>query len=91
MSKRTKNEVERTIADLEEGLQVRLLKSNIAPDDRPSEDEIRRRSYEVYLARNGGDGDPLSDWLTAERELRECARLGGACGQTPGIVGKVLP
>jgi len=37
----------------------------------PAADEIRRRAYEIYLARNGAPGDPASDWLHAERELRE--------------------
>ena len=37
----------------------------------PSEDQIRARAYEIYLARKGGPGDELSDWLKAEAELRE--------------------
>lgn len=38
----------------------------------PSEDteEIRRRAYELYLARGGVGGDDLSDWLEAERIVR---------------------
>jgi hypothetical protein len=36
----------------------------------PSEQRIRQRAYEIYLSRNG-DGDELSDWLAAERELKE--------------------
>jgi hypothetical protein len=27
------------------------------------------RAYEIYLRRDGGAGDPLEDWLSAEREL----------------------
>ena len=30
---------------------------------------IQARAYEIFLARNGGDGDALADWLQAEREL----------------------
>lgn len=32
---------------------------------------VRRRAYELYLERisNGGQGDALSDWTRAEREL----------------------
>lgn len=30
---------------------------------------INARAHEVFLARNGGPGDELSDWLTAEREV----------------------
>lgn len=37
----------------------------------PSEPEIRTRAYEKYVSRGGVQGDPLVDWLEAERELRE--------------------
>jgi hypothetical protein len=41
-------------------------------------DVIRCRAYEIYLGRNGGPGDHLSDWNQAERELRaSCDDLGG--------------
>jgi len=36
----------------------------------PSQDEIRRRAFEIFRARQGGPGDPVSDWLRAEAELR---------------------
>jgi Protein of unknown function (DUF2934) len=36
-----------------------------------TEDEIRKRAYEIYLARNGGPGNGLDDWLKAEAELKE--------------------
>ncbi len=35
---------------------------------RPDDDRIRVRAYEIYVAR-GYQGDPLEDWLRAEREL----------------------
>ena len=35
------------------------------------EEQIRQRSYEIYLARGGHEGDEVSDWLNAERELKE--------------------
>ncbi len=35
-----------------------------------AEEKIRRRAYEVYLARGGATGRELEDWLQAERELR---------------------
>lgn len=35
-----------------------------------SEERIRRRAYELYLVRNGNEGDVVSDWLLAECELR---------------------
>ena len=34
------------------------------------DEEIRRRAYELYLERNGADGDPNGDWFIAEREVR---------------------
>jgi Protein of unknown function (DUF2934) len=35
----------------------------------PDDDEIRLRAYELFLQRDGRPGDPLEDWLRAEREL----------------------
>lgn len=37
---------------------------------KPSEHEIRRRAYEIYLSRNGAPGSATLDWLQAECELR---------------------
>jgi hypothetical protein len=37
----------------------------------PTEEEIRRRAYEIYLGRSGVSGDPVADWLQAERGLRD--------------------
>ena len=37
----------------------------------PNEDDIRRRAYQRYLERGGGDGRDFDDWLEAERELRQ--------------------
>ena len=34
-----------------------------------TEQQIRDRAYEIYLARGGQQGDQVSDWLSAEREL----------------------
>jgi hypothetical protein len=34
-------------------------------------ERIAHRAYELYLQRGGTDGSAMSDWLTAERELRE--------------------
>lgn len=34
------------------------------------EAEIRRRAYELYVARGRVGGDDLTDWLEAERSLR---------------------
>jgi hypothetical protein len=32
---------------------------------------VAQRAYELYLARGGGDGMAMEDWLAAERELRQ--------------------
>ena len=37
---------------------------------RPDDDIIRVRAYEIYLQR-GHEGDPMDNWLRAERELIE--------------------
>ena len=36
----------------------------------PTEEQIRMRAYEIYVARNGAPGDPNADWRQAEQELR---------------------
>ena len=44
----------------------------------PRYQEIADRAYQIYLSRNDGDGDALSDWLQAEREVVESqAPIGG--------------
>jgi hypothetical protein len=37
--------------------------------------QVARRAQEIYLARGDGEGDALSDWLTAERELKTNALM----------------
>lgn len=32
------------------------------------------RAYEIYLERNGAPGNPLEDWVRAEREVMQKAR-----------------
>jgi len=36
----------------------------------PSEEEVRRRAYELYRERGEEPGHELDDWTRAERELR---------------------
>jgi hypothetical protein len=36
----------------------------------PTQEEIRVRAYELYIARGGADGHAMDDWIQAERELR---------------------
>jgi hypothetical protein len=37
----------------------------------PREEQIRKRAYEIYLARRDQPGDQISDWLAAERDFNE--------------------
>lgn len=43
---------------------------NRRPDVGPTDTEIRKRAYALYLTRRGAYGDPVGDWLQAEKELR---------------------
>jgi hypothetical protein len=36
--------------------------------------KIQLRAYEIYLERGGTPGNPLEDWVRAERELLEKSR-----------------
>ena len=36
---------------------------------KPTQDQIAARAYEIYLERGRTPGDPMQDWLRAEREL----------------------
>jgi hypothetical protein len=36
-----------------------------------TQEQIALRAYQIYLERNGAPGNPLEDWLRAERELAE--------------------
>ena len=44
-------------------------KSKTKPDKAAQEEQIRRRAYEIYLARGGQGASELDDWLQAEAEL----------------------
>lgn len=37
----------------------------------PAVEEIRKRAYEIFLARDSSAGDAASDWFHAERELKQ--------------------
>ncbi|NVJ10116.1 DUF2934 domain-containing protein [Myxococcus sp. AM001] len=43
-----------------------------APEPRPgpTNEQIARRAYEIFLARGGTHGSSEQDWFQAERELR---------------------
>jgi len=45
------------------------LKKARAGKSAPTQDEIARRAYEIYLERGAAPGHELEDWTRAEREL----------------------
>ena len=38
---------------------------------KPTQEEIALRAYHIYLERGCTPGDPMEDWIRAERELTE--------------------
>ncbi|MGH9742627.1 MAG: DUF2934 domain-containing protein [Candidatus Acidiferrum sp.] len=36
--------------------------------------KIELRAYEIYLERNGAPGNPIEDWVRAEREVLQKTR-----------------
>jgi hypothetical protein len=48
-------------------------------------EQIERRAYEIYLQRGGRDGYDIADWIIAEQELMEEAKmLKGATARSLG-------
>jgi len=56
------------------GQRLDSSKKTEAPADVTHEQTVRR-AHEFYLARGDGEGDALSDWLAAERELKTDALM----------------
>ena len=54
--------------------------------NRPTEDQIRLRAYEIYLRRGGQHGWDQDDWFQAEKELKEEAgrKVAGPKPKRPG-------
>ncbi len=46
----------------------------------PTNEQIQRRAYEIYLSRNGRPGSALLDWFEAEQQLRCDARRAAEAG-----------
>ncbi len=44
------------------------------PKSSPTPEQIQQRAYEIYLERSGAPGNPLEDWVQAERELLQKSR-----------------
>ncbi len=47
--------------------------ADLAASYEPTDEQIRMRAYEIYVARGDAPGTPDGDWLQAKLELR--ARL----------------
>jgi hypothetical protein len=45
---------------------------------KPTQDNIAARAYQIYLERGATPGDPMQDWLRAERELSAPPKKSGA-------------
>ena len=43
--------------------------STAASKPPPTEEEIRQRAQQIFLARGGAPGRELDDWLLAERQI----------------------
>ncbi len=46
------------------------VKSSTKSLTQPTQEEIAKRAYDIYLARGGQGEQAEEDWLQAERELR---------------------
>ena len=44
---------------------------------KPTEEQIRRRAYDIYEARGREDGREVDDWIIAEKELIELSNAAG--------------
>jgi hypothetical protein len=70
MAKEVKRATKKAAATRPLGI-VRPTPAKDAPCRRPSDEQIRLRAYQIFLARDGAPGDAFSDWTQAERELME--------------------
>jgi len=61
-----------TVGNSQEDVSKSVAVPAIAADQTGAnfDEEVRFRAYELYLQRNGSDGDPNSDWFMAEQEVR---------------------
>jgi hypothetical protein len=56
-----------------QGGRIQPHAENSSANHAPSQEEITRRAYEIYLERGGLPGRALQDWLQAEREFESAA------------------
>ena len=64
----TSSAAENRAAQTETARPARATDSSVHPS--VSEDQIRRRAYELYVQRGGTHGRHMDDWFRAESELR---------------------
>ena len=50
----------------------------------PTDEQIKQRAYELFLARGATHGHDVEDWLRAQAELREAANGTDAASERPG-------
>jgi hypothetical protein len=55
----------------------------VAAKSKLTQNDIATRAYQIYLERGATPGDPMQDWLRAEREL-------SAPSKKPGAKSKVI-
>lgn len=67
----TARKTERTVGRTGETVPMTKSAAEVTCGIKPTFERIQHRAYEIYLARGATPGDPTSDWLQAERELRE--------------------
>ena len=53
---------------------------------RPTHDDIAARAYQIYQERGYTPGDPMQDWLQAERELNAAAGKPKKAARKPKVV-----
>ena len=56
-----------------ETIATRAPRKSRSTKKHPTPEQIQLRAYEIYLERGGAPGNPLDDWIRAERELMEGA------------------
>jgi len=49
---------------------IRTTTTRQVPTINPTDEQIRIRAHEIFLARGGTPGNPDTDWRQAEQELR---------------------
>jgi hypothetical protein len=64
-------------------LQPETADSNGSDWDAEIEQRISERAYQIYLERGGDGGDPTSDWLQAEAEIRGTSQ---GIDETEGLI-----